>query len=647
MSLPEVSFRIREEVRKKTGGGGDIEVRRPQFSDKSEWYADLAKRVEIENFVRERYGAASDMGENLFAHRFSFFSFENKVLGDEIDWHRDYKTGKNAPLTFSKSIDYRDYEKLGDIKYIWELNRHLHLVALAKSYYLSQNEAYKQEVKTQILNWIKENPYMRGVNWESSLEVGIRLISWSWVWKFLGEMDEEFKLQWLKSIYKHCYFIEKNFSRFSSANNHLIGEAAGLFVASTVWPYWKESKRWQDKSFKVLVEEMEKQNYKDGVNKEQAISYQQFVLDFFILSGLLGEKNGVKFPAEYWNCLERMLVLVASIMDKDGNMPNIGDADDGYAVKLSEDERFNPFQSLLATGAVIFKRGDFKNKAGTFDEKSFWLLGFDGLEKFESLQKKEFEVQKRFDDGGYYVLSANEYGADEIKAVFDCGPLGYLSLAAHGHADALSFVLSVSGKEIIIDPGTYAYHTQKKWREYFKGTSAHNTIRIDRKNQSLSGGNFMWLKKARAKALKWDSNVEMDIVAGEHDGYNRLNDPVVHRREIMFDKQEQSFKITDNVLAGKRHFLEQYFHFSKDCKVTQEGSNEWEIDKGEVRVNMKIDEKLNSEVFSGNENPILGWESKRFDVKTQSPTVVNSSEIDGNCELITHIKVIKRGRCEN
>ena len=405
----------------------------------------------IEEFVRGKYGTPGGASEHLLAHRFSFFSFENKIFGDEIDWHKDYKTGKKAPLTFGKSINYRDHEKLGDIKYIWELNRHLHLVTLAKTYYLTQNEIYKNEVIAQILNWIKVNPYMKGVNWGSSLEVGIRLISWSWVWKFLGEVDVNVKAHWLGAIYRHCYFIDKKFSRFSSANNHLIGEAAGLFVASTVWPCWRESKDWQNKSFKILVEEMDKQNFADGVNKEQAISYQQFVLDFFVLAGLLGEKNGVKFPEEYWSCLERMLVLVASIMDENGNMPNLGDADDGYAVKLTEDERFNPFQSLLATGAVIFGRGDFKNKASEFDEKSFWLLGFDGYEKFNRLPQKNFRAQKEFDSGGYYILGANEYGADEIKAVFDCGPLGYLSLAAHGHADALSFVLSVCGKEIIID----------------------------------------------------------------------------------------------------------------------------------------------------------------------------------------------------
>ena len=82
-------------------------------------------------------------------------------------------------------------------------------------------------------------------------------------------------------------------------------------------------------------------------------------------------------------------------------------------------------------------------------------------------------------------------------------PLGYLSIAAHGHADALSFTLSVGGNEILIDPGTFAYHTQKRWREYFRGTSAHNTLRVDGADQSVPGGNFLWTQHSQTRVLSF------------------------------------------------------------------------------------------------------------------------------------------------
>jgi uncharacterized heparinase superfamily protein len=91
----------------------------------------------------------------------------------------------------------------------------------------------------------------------------------------------------------------------------------------------------------------------------------------------------------------------------------------------------------------------------------------------------------------------------EIRIIIDSGELGYLSIAAHGHADALAFTMSVAGKEILVDPGTYSYHTLPRWRNYFRGTAAHNTVVVDGKNQSVIGGNFMWVKHASAACRKW------------------------------------------------------------------------------------------------------------------------------------------------
>lgn len=611
----------------------------PEVNLNAYWYINLKDKEKIVSLIKENNFLDEDKGKALLEHRFSFFSFDKEFFGRDINWHFDYKNKKQSPITFSDDIDYRDFSKVGDIKYIWELNRHLHLVSLAKTYYLTGKPEYKHEVISQIDCWMEANPYLRGVNWASSLELAIRLISWSWTWNYLGDIETDFRKRWLACIYKHCEYISKNFSRYSSANNHLIGEAAGLFIASIVWQFEKESKKWQDKSYQILVEEIVKQNFEDGVNKEQAISYQQFVLDFFLLAGLLGEKNGIPFPQKYWDSVERMMEYIASIMDVQGNVPNIGDADDGYAVTLSDEECFNPYRSLLATGAVLFKRGDFKRKARRFDDKSFWLLGMEGHQQFNSLKEEKGISVKNFDQGGYFILSVSEDTEDEIKGIVDCGALGYLSIAAHGHSDALSFTLCVGGKRFLIDPGTYAYHTQKEWRDYFKGTSAHNTIRIDGEDQSVSGGNFMWLKKARAKLLLWESMEDHDLVKGEHDGYSRLKDPVIHRREIFFDKKNFTFKITDKINARGKHVIEQFFHFYKDCQITKIQDKEWEIRNGDKVIQVKVDNKLCTEILSGSVKPILGWQSERFDVKEVTHTMVNRVEWNGPCEFETLITI--------
>ncbi len=579
--------------------------------------------------------------EDLLNHKFTFFSFQSVEFGRELDWNKDYKNNLTAPAnSIGKLIDYRRFELVGDIKYIWELNRHQHLITLAKTYKLTGKEEYRQEVWSQVRSWLEQNPYLMGVNWASSLELAIRLISWSWVWSFLGEPDEpELKKRWTDSIYLHCAFIADNFSRFSSANNHLIGEAAGLFIGGIVWDFGKQSETWRKKAFDILNREVDRQNYPDGVNKEQAISYQQFVLDFFLLAGLTGEHKEYKFPQAYWDRMEVMMEFIASVMDVKGNMPSIGDADDGYAVILSDEDEFNPYRSLLATGAVVFKRGDFKQKAGRFDEKSFWLLGEKGRQEFAGLRTTEYQSKKSFSEGGYHIITDSEGREEEIKIVFDCGPLGYLSLSAHGHADALSFTLSVDGREMLVDPGTYAYHTGKIWRDYFRGTLAHNTLRIDQQDQSVIGGNFMWLRKAGARLISHTIEEGNDILIGEHDGYLRLKDPVIHRRHLKYDRSMKFILLKDEVAAKEEHFIEQCFHFSEDCEVKVMGGNRALIRNHGRELELRFDKKLTVKKYKGSLDPILGWVSRRFDCKEMSTTLVNSGYIKGNSILETLIEI--------
>lgn len=578
----------------------------------------------------------------LLEHKFTYFSFHDEFFGDEIDWHRDYKNKKQAPLIFCKDIDYQDFRVTGDFKYIWELNRHQHLIVLAKAYAISQDVRYKNEVKRQLAGWIRANPFKRGINWTSPLELGIRLISWSWVWSLTEGFEQELVNEWLRTIFQHCLYISRNFSNYSSANNHLIGEAAGLFVASHTWSFEGYSGKWLESSRRILEEEIVKQTYPDGVNKEQAVCYQQFVIDFFLLSALLARKKGMDFSKTYWNTLEKMMEIIASLMDFAGNVPNIGDADSGKAVVLSERSDFSNYRSLLATGAVIFQRGDFKRKAGQIDDKTLWLLGNGARAEFEALASNDFKPIAKFVQGGYFFLNAKAETPDEIKLLFDCGPLGYLSIAAHGHADALQFVLNVGGREFLIDPGTFVYQYPLEWRAYFRGTAAHNTIRVDGMDQSVIGGYYMWLKKAKSDLIYFQDDEEKTVVEGVHDGYRRLEDPVLHRRKILLEKKKGRIIITDHLECRKSHYVEQYFHFHPRCELKRLTATEYRISNDGQNVLVRIDERLDGELYCGSISPILGWNSKEFDVKEKTATLVNRAEIKETSSFQTEILIGKQ-----
>ena len=596
-----------------------------------------------------RAAGCLEAADRIAAGRFDIFSLRDVELGSPPRWNRDPRTGTEAPLAYGKGLDYRDARVVGDIKYLWEPNRHLHLVTLAQAYDLTGEARYYEVIRAHLDSWFESCPYPRGPNWASALEAGIRLINWSAAWQLLGGAGSplfedagqaRFRRRWLDSVYRHCRFIEASFSRYSSANNHLIGEAAGLFVAALTWPCWPRSRAWAEAGRAVLEREALAQNGSDGVNLEQAVSYQQFVLDLLLLPLLAGRANGVAFSAEYLGRIESMLEFLASIMDVNGNVPMIGDADDAVVVKLDHGAGFCNYRSLLATGALLFRRADFAAKARGLDDKTRWLMGDSSAADFERLGagSAALPVKRGFQAGGYYILGCDFETAREIRLVVDAGPLGYGALAAHGHADALSFTLSAGGLEFLVDPGTYAYHTQAPWRHYFRGTGAHNTARVDGVDQSQPGGNFLWLRKASAFRSLWQSDADREVFEGWHDGYAARPDPVIHRRRITLEKPARRVVIEDHFEMTGAHDVELFFHCDERCRVerTEHG---YRLERAGRALSIRLPQAAGAAcaLYHGSVAPIAGWVSRRFDEKVPAPTLAWAARLPGATVLRTEI----------
>ena len=391
----------------------------------------------------------------------------------------------------------------------------------------------------------------------------------------------------------------------------------------------------------LLILENERQNYPDGVNREQALSYQQFVLDFLILSGLAARASGLQMPASYWSRIRAMLVYVAAVMDSRGNVPMIGDADDGFVTRLSQEKDFCPYKSLLATGAIFFGEPAFAEKAGRLDDKTLFLVGSEGWEDLlNRVRSRDYipVTQQSFPQGGYYIFGSDLGTDQEIRIMADAGPIGYLSIAAHGHADALAVLLSVHGREFLIDPGTYTYHGNEKWRQYFRGTRAHNTVCIDDTDQSESGGTFMWTRHANARCTEFRTDAAGDIFCGEHDGYTRLEDPVTHIRKV--SRIGTTIEIRDTLKCRDFHSVQRCWHFSEHCDVNVSGAQVYAENDG-VRICLSADDPATEIVLlNGCDRPIGGWVSRRFDVKTASTSVFFNDRIEGTTVLMTTIRCL-------
>jgi hypothetical protein len=634
MTPAEIRYRVGQACRARyeSLGFGRAKPGKPSADLGAGWVVQLPVAVD-----RERYVGAAD---RILRGCFDVFSLKGVALGFPPQWNRDPLSGVVAPLVFGKNVNHHDQHVVGDIKYLWEPNRHGEVVTLAQAWRLTKACEYREGIYELIDSWIDQCPYPKGPNWSSALELGVRLANWAVAWHLLDRRLGAIEARFLKVVYQQCHYISGHLSRYSSANNHLLGEAMGLFLAACTWPKWPESARWRREAAALFEREALIQNATDGVNREQAIWYHHEVADMMLLVGLFGRANGSPFSAEYWLRLETMLDFIAALMDMGGNVPMIGDSDDARLIRWMPGVEWPVHRSLLATGAVVFNRADFAAKAGHFDDKSRWLLGDGAARVFETLLGAAPRPQwpRAFPAGGYYVLGAELETTAELRVIADAGPLGYLSIAAHGHADALAFTLSVGGEELLIDPGTYSYHVEKKWRDYFRGTSAHNTVRVDGLDQSTIAGSFMWRDHAHARCEEWAPGEAEERWVGVHLGYCRLADPVVHRRTIRLEKGIRRVTVTDELDCIGRHAVETFWHFGESCEVSLR-ENVVHARSKRVVLEIRVPEASSLRLASGEEHPPLGWVSRGYGVKMPTVTAVVSTPILGSWKGETVVNV--------
>jgi hypothetical protein len=587
---------------------------------------------------------------------------------DSRVWIRDPITKRTWPRRYWAAVNHRDGHKVGGAKWVWELNRHAHLVTLAQAFFLSNREEYAQEVRRQLISWIGTNSPYTGINWTSAAEVALRLVSWCWVTALLHNsrtFDPDLFRALNRAAYQQVEYILQHPSIHSAANHHRIAEAAGLVLAGVTFPWFIESDRWIETGRAILIREARKQIYPDGVGAEQSVACLQFVLEIYMGVAAVLEQHEMSFPPETIERLTRACLFLQALADDDGTLPDIGDRDDGRAFPLDEAGGPCPLPTLLNLAAVTLDRQDLLWPTDGFDEAVFWLTGNRTEPPKQQHPVPSESRSQAFTAGGYYILR----GPDRSVATFDCGPLGYLSTAAHGHADALSITLRAYGTPLLIDPGTYAYHEAPAWRSYFRGTRAHNTVTVDGVDQSLIGGPFLWTKHAQAHCHHWVSTEEYDFVDGSHNGYESLD--VTHRRRLLYLRPHQ-WVVVDDLKGHGAHQVRQAWHFP--CEATARfrppDSGRQVIDMepevpqelgpadrkalsisvepdGHIRVGdvwlsispIRLDRQIEARLTWGWLARIQGWVSHRYGHKTPAPVVLYTLRGQAPLRIATVLQV--------
>ncbi len=580
-----------------------------------------------------------EIAESICSHEFTFLGHSFKH-GKEVDWMLDPVSGKVWDSGFSQDIIFKGPDRLGDIKLVWELNKHQYLFVLGKLYWLTGKESLADEIIAQIGSWIERNPPYRGPNWISALEVGMRVISWIMVHPFIKKkMNETFCLQFIHSLYEQLRFIEQNLSYSRFANTHLIGEAASLVVGGFFLDS-PRSNKWLSTGIGILSQEIQNQVFDDGVHKEQSLNYQRFFLDYYYLVMILLKKHKMGYPSHVDSVVEKMTEFVANALMPDGRAPSFGDADDARGIYIKE-SCIHDYKGILSLGAVLFNRRDFRYIAGDITEEILWLLGKGGVEIYLQLEAVPPEKTSiAFEKGGYYIMRSKwDRNADYL--IFDCGPLGH-GPAGHGHADALSFQLHSKEFTYLVDPGTYSYNIDYGRRDFFRSTRAHNTVAVDDLNQSEVADRMSWKTFANARANLFLSTEWFDFVDGEHDGYKRLKDPVSHRRIIFFDRKNY-WVIFDFNKCEKMHDFDYYLQLHPDCSLEiNPVRNRLMVisDKGK-RLSIEFtdgsSEASDIKVLNGDKEDNLGWYSENYGKIKATNVIKVRKRSKGDIPFVTFI----------
>jgi len=549
-SAREIAFRLKQELTNayQFANPPDVQLT-PDFKPRLK----LPDSTPVATALRgTRFASEVDaLAKQIREHRFPIFG-RTVDTGPDIPWRRDPASGVETGLAYFRRIRYLDTRASGDHKFIWELNRHQHLVTLAQAFLLGGDPTYLAEIRMQLESWFAANPYHRGINWASALEVAFRAMAWMWTYHLIGEkMVAEFRMKWLRQLYRHGCHLEHNLSFYFSPNTHLLGEALALHALGMFFTGIGRAAKWEQLGARVMREQMVRQVHSDGTHIEQSAYYHLYATDMFLWHAILAKPD-----SDYMNKLERMVDYLHAVMGPSRTLPFLGD-DDGGRLFYPYGARNRFGRATLGTASAVLNRSNWQWSREDLHEQAVWWLGADVLNRAPGEGRWESRL---FSDAGVAVLASGEN-----QVIFDSGPFGPWS-AGHSHADALNIVARCGNDEILTDPGTFTYVAEPKWRDWFRGTEAHNTIRLDGRDQATPAGPFRWANLPEVTILSWKTNAKRDAIEGEcrYRGFT-------HRRTVEFQKPATVLIIDEIDGPPGEHNVEQFWHLgSLDARARLE-----------------------------------------------------------------------------
>jgi len=438
--------------------------------------------------------------------RWSVFGASLRIDPTRHEWNRHPMSRALVSRLHWSRVRYMDGIAGGDVKVIWELSRHHHLVRSAQGYFLDRDEDTAERLLALLDSWIAENPHGVGVNWTSSLEVAFRAIAWCWIWALTCGSSSWTPVRvrrFLVSLWHHARHIERFDSIHHSPNTHLTGEGLGLLYVGLMFPELRRASDWAALGQDILESELDVQVLSDGMHYERSVGYHKYTAEFYLHYLLLARAFGLAVPDSTRDRVRAQVDAARLLRRPDGTWPIVGDEDSGDTLLLGpvdpQDEG-----PVLALGAGLFRDRDLvalttdAHRAAAWwlvDEPDWqWLHDAANRGSLESdsaqpsnrareLQRNALRDSGALPVAGYFVGRESQ-DTDGWWCLVDAGPHGG-DRTGHAHTDLGHVEIARGATHVVVDPGCAGYTIGRDARDRARwlvlvvsaGSDADNALR--------------------------------------------------------------------------------------------------------------------------------------------------------------------------
>ena len=560
------------------------------------------------------------LAEHAVEGRIQSFSRWDAEFGNPIDWQLNPVTGRrwDRDLHWSKALSLE--RDVGDVKTTWEVARfpQAYWFGRAAAFFPELAENLAQTFVEQVRQFIEANPPRLGIHWSSGQELVLRSMSWMFGFSSLHRFSSMRRVEGLMGSYLLAGFehVEQHrvYAENAVHNNHLLSESLGTLMEGLLWPERPGALAKRDAGLSLLTREADVQFYPDGGYLQQSHTYSRAAMQTYLWAGRIVRNAGLEVPAAWTRALERSLdFLLERQSAKDGSLPNYGANDGSHPVLVTTCD-FTDFRPVLQLASVV-TRGERLYEPGPWDEGVVW---FEGPSALTLPLRKPQRASRNAEVYGQQVLRGK---SDETFSTLRCGTLK----DRFSQIDMLHMDVYWRGHNVLIDGGSYQYNANESWHHHFLGTASHNTVQLDGRDQMLHFRRFKNLYWPRAEVLAFEDHPEWALVEGQHHGYERHPGACLHRRSVLFAKDDL-WIVIDRIEGTGEHGLRLQW-------LLADFPNRWDPERAALELEtpsgplsvLLLDSNglpLPSDLVRGRAQPPRGWHSRYYGEKLPTPSLV-------------------------